>query len=69
MTPKEVKANIAWAELQQKGNSEQKKTHVDSPIVTQTPKSMPKASIPLVLVSSRFFCIFSFFSDEIRENS
>ena len=51
MTPKEVKANIAWAELQQKGTSEQKKTHVDSPIVTQTPKSMPKATIPFVLVS------------------
>ena len=49
MTPKEVKANIAWAELSL--NSEQKKAHVDSPIVTQTPKSMPKTTIPFVLVS------------------
>ncbi|XP_063694075.1 microtubule-associated protein futsch-like isoform X2 [Bolinopsis microptera] len=47
MTPKEVKANIAWADLSL--NSEQTKAHVDSPIVTQTPKSMPKATIPFVL--------------------
>lgn len=46
MTPKELKANLCWAGM---AGESQKKQHVDSPIVTETPK-IAKASIPFVLV-------------------
>ena len=51
MTPKEIKANFAWSEVKELSSPDEKrKSHVDSPIVKQTPKGIAKAVIPLVLV-------------------
>ena len=53
MTPKEVKANLSWFEI--KGETSEpaaKKEHVDSPIVTQTPKTVPKTDTLFSLVSN-----------------
>ena len=56
MTPKEIKANLSWAEIKSDDNSDlSKKEHVDSPLVTRTPKAVPRADALQALVSMHYF--------------